>query len=379
MPTIEPVADMDTVSRRDFLRGLAASAFLFSLNGGAASRTVAGEAAPFDLLVIGDSLIWGQGLEEKDKFYTLIAEWLRRDAFASPRAVDLRVKAHSGSTLKLHADTADKFIQAKRPENSGFDPEVNVGFPSSWKQIENADAEYRSEGKNGADLIMICGGITDITTSRVFDPRGNDDELRAEIKKYCRDDMLDVLELAAGRNPKAKLAVIGYFPVITTSSINDKMLNAWLEALSFPRAFKVFVNNPVVRPMFFNKLKVRGIERSRIWLAESNRNLLEAVETLNARLKTKRAVFVPSPLGDENAVESPKSMLFRMGKNGVVSDPAARRRIKACRKSLPDLKRSTNVEYPVRLCEIAAIGHPNAAGARAYSEAIKAAIAPLLG
>ncbi len=369
---------MYLVSRRDFLKGLTAAAALLAANRSGLPNFAFDDAAPFELLVVGDSLIWGQGLEEKDKFYTLTAEWLRREAFGRPRTVNLKVKAHSGSTLKFHPEEAEKYRRAGKTEDDGFKPEVNVGFPSSWKQIENAANEYRSERRRGADLVLICGGITDITAARVFDPRGNDQELRAEIRKYCRDDMFDVLAFAAEKNPQAKLAVIGYFPTITANSSNSKMLNAWLEVMSFPRVLKSFVNNPLVRPIFFNKLKRRGIERSRIWLEESNRNLKEAVDMLNAKLQSERAVFVRTPIKDENAAETPNTLLFRMGKGGVVTDPVAHERIKDCRQALPDLKRSTGIDYPLRLCEIAAIGHPNPAGARAYAEAIKSAVSPLL-
>lgn len=369
---------MNIESRRDFLKHLGAASALLTLGGSGLAHLTNIDDPPFEVLVVGDSIIWGQGLEEKDKFYSLIAEWLRTEAFGKARQVYLKVKAHSGSTLKFHPGEAEKYKKVGRNEDYPFKPEVNVGFPSIWKQIEMAANEYRAEGKRGADLMMICGGITDITTSRVFDPKGNDDTLRSEVRRYCRDDMFDVLELAANNNPNALLAVIGYFPVITPYSQNGKMLNAWLEALSFPRAMKVFVNNPVVRPMVFNKLKKRAIERSRIWLEESNKNFESAVNALNEKHRSKRAVFVRTPLTEENGAEAPKTMLFRMGRNGVVEDAVARQRIKECREALPELKKTTGIDYPLRLCEIAAIGHPNPDGSRAYAEAIKSAIRPII-
>ena len=225
---------------------------------------------------------------------------------------------------------------------------------------------------------MICGGITDITTARVYDPNGNDETLRSEVKRYCQDDMFDVLDLAATKNPDAKLAVIGYFPAISPMTSSGKILNAWLETLSFPRPFKVFANNPIVRPLFFEKLRKRAIVRSRIWFEESNKNFRIAVDRINEKYGRQRAVFIESPLTDDNAAEAPNTLLFRMGKGGVVKDPQARGRIKDCREALPELKRSTGIEYSVRLCEVAAIGHPDPAGSRAYAEAIKSALRPIL-
>jgi hypothetical protein len=371
---------MNKITRRDFLKSLAAASAVFSVSAKGLSITslLGGAADPFEFLVIGDSLIWGQGLEEKDKFYTLTADWLRGSAFGSPREVNLKVKAHSGATLKFHPEEAEKYKKAGRDETFYYKPEVNVGFPSSWKQVEVAAEEYRAGGKSGADLIMISGGITDITTSRVFDPKGNDDVLRAEIKQYCQDDMFDVLDLAATKNPNAKLAVIGYFPAITAKSSSSKLLNAWLELLSFPRPFKFLANNPISRRLFFEKLRKRGIERSRIWLEESDRNLQIAVERINQKYGPRRAIFIKCPLTDEQSAEAPNTMLFRMGKGGIVKDAMARSRIKDCREALPELKRSTGIEYSIRLCEAAAVGHPDPAGSRMYAEAIKTAITPLL-
>ncbi len=333
---------------------------------------------PFEFLVVGDSVVWGQGLAEKDKFYNLFGDWLRTDAFLGPRDVNIKVKAHSGSTVKFHPGDAEKYRKAGRDETYPFKPEVNVGFPSMSKQIEVAAAEYRAAGGSGADLIMLTGCITDISTSLVYDPKGDDDELRREVQKYCRDDMYDVIESAAELHPKALIAVVGYFPAIGPNSSGKKLLNAWLEALGASGFRKAMLNNPIVRPLFFNKLKKRAIERSHIWVEESDKSLKSAVDKLNSKYGTTRAVFIRSPLTLDDGAETPNTKLFRMGKNGVVNDPLAKSRIKDCNEALPKLKAETGIEFPIRLCEIAAIGHPNPEGARAYAESIKTALAPLI-
>lgn len=355
---------MKELSRRAFLKALSASAVAVTLGGPSALFGQSGR--PLEFLVAGDSLIWGQGLEEKDKFYTLTADWLRKSL---ARPVNLKVKAHSGSTLKFHPTEAAKYAKIGRDENFYYKPEVNVGFPSIYKQIETAADEYRKAG-TAADLIMVGGGITDITTSRVFDPKGDDEQLKREIEKYVRDDLFDVLELAASRNPNAKIVVIGYFPAITRHSRSGKLLNAWLEALSFPRFLKFVPNNPLVRPIFFNKLRRRAIERSKLWLETSNSSMESAIAKVNQKLGSERAFFVRSPLTEEHAVEAPNTRLFTMGKGGYVKDALSRDRGRDCRETLPKLKKEAGIDYPVRLCEIAAIGHPDPAGSRLYADAI---------
>jgi hypothetical protein len=328
---------------------------------------------PLELLVVGDSLIFGQGLLEKDKIYTHVAEWLR----ASGRTVNMKMKAHSGSTLKFHANEAEAYRKAGREETFYYKPEVNVSFPSTWKQLEVAADEYQRERKNGADLILLSGCVTDITVAKVLDPKGDDELLKRQAKQYCRDDMLDVLNHAARLHPSAKIAVVGYFPMISPKSNGKRLFNGWLEARDTGRVMKWFMNNALTRKLIFQKIGNRAIQRSRLWLEESNMQLASAVDDFNRQLGRTRAVFVRSPLTEDNSVEAPNTMLFRMLKNGVPEDPMFQERKVDCNQALTELKRSTGLDYPIRFCEVAGVGHPNPAGARKYAEAINEILTPL--
>jgi len=362
-------------NRRDFLKLLGAAA-------GAAFAPLRSWPAlaeePFRFLVIGDSLIWGQGLLEKDKFYSLTADWLRTQAWGRPREVDVKVKAHSGSTIKFHEDEAAKYKKAGRDETYYYKPEVNVAFPSMWKQVEVAAGEYKKAGVPGADLIMLTGGITDISVSKLLNPFGNPKEIAPWVQKYCLDQMSDLLDYAHENNPNALMAVIGYFPIISPQSPGGKLFNGWLESLNVPGFVKPLLNNGLLRPLLFSRLRKKAIARSRIWIDESNKYLALAVDRYNAKGGGRRAVFIKSPLTEDNTVEAPNTKLFRMKGNGDVEDPLFDERTKDCDTSLAELKRSTGIKYPVKLCEIAAVGHPDPAGAHAYAEAIQATLAPII-
>ncbi len=355
--------------RRDFLKNLAISAGVFGLGRGVALGGP--QTSVLRFLVVGDSLIWGQGLHEKDKFYYLTSEWLRKEAFGRERMVDLKVKAHSGSTLKFRDDAAAKLKKAGRDESVDFHPEVNVGFPSTWKQIEKAAAEYKAAGTRGADLIMLSGGITDISVSKVLDPFGDNKDLPPLIERYCRDDMMDVLDHASKLHADAAIVVIGYYPMISEASSKQRVLNSWLESMDFPGGLKPMANNPLTRKLFFGRIRKKAIARSRIWVEHSNKNLQAAVDKFNSQFRSPRAVFVKSPIGEANSYETPNTLIFRMGKNGVPDDPLAVRRSAECNKVLPELKKTTAIDYPVRLCEIAGVGHPDPAGSRAYFDEIR--------
>jgi len=332
----------------------------------------------FDVLVVGDSLIWGQGLEQKDKIFTHVVNWLRDGALGARREVDLKVKAHSGSTLKFHPDEAEAYRKAGRDETFYYKPEVNVSFPSTWKQLEVASSEYKAAGKTGADLLLLSGCITDITVAKVLDPKGDENLLRQWAKKYCHDGMLELLEHAVQLHPETAIAVVGYFPMISPKSNGTRLFNGWLEARGTSRPLKWMMNNPLMRRLYFQKVGDKAMTRSRLWFEESSKNLQAAVDDFNKRYASPKAVFVKSPLTEDNSVEAPNTLLFRMGKRGIPEDPVFPQRKTDCDAALQELKRSTGLIYPVRYCEVAGVGHPNMAGARAYANAIISALPSVL-
>ena len=364
-----------SVFRRHSLRPIAA---ILSLAIASQATPSFRRAETFELLVVGDSLIFGQGLLEKDKIYTHVAEWLRTSSPGTPRIVNLKMKAHSGSTLKFHADEAEAYRKAGRDETFFYKPEVNVSFPSTWKQLEVAADEYKAAGRSGAELVLLSGCITDITVAMVLDPKGDDDLLRRQAKQFCHDDMVDVLNHAARLHPEATIAVVGYFPMISPQSNDTRLFNSWLEARKTARFLKWMLNNPIMRKVYFKKVGNKAMHRARLWFEESNRHLDSAVNDFNSRSSQPRAVFVKSPLTEENAVEAPNTMLFRMGKHGVSDDPMYSERKADCDKALPELRRSTGLDYPLLFCEVAGVGHPNPAGTKKYADAIEQLLMPII-
>jgi lysophospholipase L1-like esterase len=361
-------------SRRDFLKWLGASAAAV-FTGRLVPRSAFAQGRAFEMLVVGDSLVWGQGLQEPQKFYSLTADWLRSEVFGARRVVNVKVKAHSGATFKFDPKAAQDYRKAGRDEAHSYPGEVNVAFPSMFKQVESAAAEYRAEGiQGGADLVMITGGITDITVEKVLDPYDDPAKLTPLIEKYCRDGMTELLEHVAAHNPDARIAVVGYFPMISSHSSSSRVFSAWLYTLGVPKFIRVIANNPLFRRLFFQKLRKRAIARSKLWMTESDKNLQAAVDRVNTKLGGSRAIFIKGPLTEEHAAEAPNTKLFRMKKNGSVEDPVYAERKSACKTSLTDLKKTTGIDWSIKRCTMAAVGHPDPAGARAYADAIKQAL-----
>ena len=369
---------MNTISRREFFRSLAATS-LVAVVGRSSGFRYFNYSRPFELLVVGDSLIWGQGLEEKDKSYNLIAEWLRREAFAKTSDVNLKVKAHSGATIFFDAKEAAKYRAAGRDENYFYKGEVNVSTPSISKQVETAAAEYNTQGRTrGADLVLLTAGVTDISVEGVLNPYEDPQKLKPMIEEVCGKRVANLLEHTAKYNPDAQIAVIGYYPMLSKRSSRSAVFNAWLEILGIPNWLQGFANNPLIRPILFGRLFNRAVLRSQIWSAESDRQLKKSVAEHNSKVGREQAIFISSPLTEENAVEAPNTLLFRMRKNGTVEDPQYLARKSECKTAFADLERTTGIKYHLKRCTVAAVGHPDPAGARSYFEAIKTAIKPII-
>lgn len=366
---------MTNVSRRQFLKSLGAIATLFVAN--PTSFLFSQETAKdFEMLVVGDSLVWGQGLDEKDKFYTLTKNWLQNEL---KKEVKLKVKAHSGATIFLHEKESQLLKKAQKSEKEEVYPEVNVVFPTLKTQIEIAKSEYEKEGKQPetVDLVMLTGGIVDITVAGVLNPLGNEKAFKKQIVQYCNEDMFRFLDEAAQVFPNALFVVVGYFPIFSPKSNTAQSYNAALEAFAFPRPLKFIANNILTRP-FFTLVKKKAINRSRVWFEDSNRELQTTVNRLNEKTGKQRAVFVKSPLTEDNAINTPNTLLFKMLEKGKINDFFYDERLTECKKILGELKESTGIKQSIRQCEIAAIGHPTPEGSKAYAEAIKSVLKNIL-
>lgn len=329
---------------------------------------------PMQMLVVGDSFIWGQGLLEKDKTYTHVKGWLESQG----HRVELKVKAHSGATLKLHEKEAAALKRGNLTEDQGTHGEISLSFPVTLTQLRTAAEEYKTAGipKEDVKLILITGCITDIEVANLLSPFQKSSRLPKLIERYCRDDMEDILDEAGSLFPNVTIAVVSYFPIAGPKSQSSRVFDVWLESMSFPRSLKPVANNPLTRP-FLSFLKKAAIVRSRIWIRESSAQLNAAVERFNAKSPSAKAVFVPTPITEDTSSETPDTLLFRIAKKGRTEDPFYDFRVENCKAPYEKLAKLGGLPEKQRSCQISGIGHPNPAGAKAYADAAVTTISPM--
>jgi lysophospholipase L1-like esterase len=149
----------------------------------------------FHMVVIGDSVAWGNGLKEENKYYYLVADWLQK---ALIKPVDVTVYAHSGATISGET-------------GKSIDPNLNSGYPTLMdqaKSIQNAD---------DVDLILVSGGINDVGAMNII----NVNEPAVEIQKSSEAievSMGNLLTDLLNNNKKAKIIVTSYYPIVSENT-----------------------------------------------------------------------------------------------------------------------------------------------------------------
>ena len=363
---------MDNYSRRKFLKQFGAvSALLLSSRTAFSLPDLGAAEKDFEMLIVGDSLIAGQGLREEDKIYTLTKQWLEREVFENKRRVNLKNKSHSGARLFLAENEIRALRKAEKSLDKFYHPEVNFSFPSSKTQIDVAANEYQKEGKSLQDinLIMLSGGLTNLNSSYIINPFKKNKPLREKIEKYCNQAMFEFLLHANQKFPNALLTVISYFPMVSKKSSTGKIYNAILELYKLPRPTKPILNN-IVTKQFIKPLHKKMNKRSKIWFEESTRALQTAVKRFNEKTGQEKAVFVKSPIPENRSFGTKNSLLFGMAKKGRTNDDMYDVRRRECGKAIKTLE-DVKLKFRTRFCELSGLGHPNIEGSRAYAGEVK--------
>ena len=369
--------DRDDLDRRAFLRRAAAAAAL----GGFLSPNdladllakhpiVNGQGRPFEMLVLGDSIMWGQGLKDEQKFSYHVEQWVRGQLPGVE--VHRHVLAHSGARIK-----ADAVEDAKPPTHG----EVPNHFPSITAQLATAQtAAYPLHAPldpRSVALVLLDGGINDFGTKVILnpDPTVGRAWVREHTRKKCVDRMKELLPAVAMAFPNAKVVITNYFQIVSEKS---DMVYVW-ELLRFWDVVGGGINamsDPLRQKMSdqslaFHEESTQGFqeavsETTRQLVASSKsappRNVVVNVE-LPARVPS-RVALADVQFGPRNAYGAPETFLFHINE----PDPAASVRKPVCMSQVP------NGSPALPNCLLAATGHPNIQGARRYANAIIAVL-----
>jgi hypothetical protein len=325
----------------------------------------------FNLLVLGDSIPWGQGLKDEHKAWYLVKTWLED---TGGRQVRERIEAHSGAVIGSVGDSAGNPIPP-------LDGEVNRGLPSVNDQIENALRSYADPAK--VDLVIVDGCINDLDTRRLLNAANTPDGILELAQQKCGPPVEAMLTRITTSFPNAHVIVTGYYPILSEKTSNDFFMRALFKRLYTGSA-----------PMDDKQLRARLVEMSREWYQATNRMLAAATAKVDAQLEAKgsrqRALFAEVVFLPEHSFAAPQSRLWGFDASAIrkllviltlgrvtlnTNDERRSQRSASCndifRRPAGETKEQKKArQNRIALCRLAAIGHPNRKGAQMYAEAI---------
>ena len=338
---------------------------------------------PFRMLVLGDSVVWGQGLNEDAKFYTIVQKGLEEQL---GRRVDKLNLSHSGAS-----------ILPKAKPCPSFPGEVPSVTPTIYTEANAALSLYAAAGikPEEVDLVLLNGGINDIGFPVIVNPFTSDKKLTDQSKKYCFKEMSELLRALHQSFPNAHLVVTGYFPIIskaTDPSVLTELIEAFLglsngdkvlrsaakqQREQLKRAAKVNDENL----MRSNWLIDRLAQLSDVWKTRSDADLQAAVNAVNVNASAIRptATFVKVVFADDECYAASKTNLWKItGSSGGVGnfktdDQMFSQRGETCRLIQADLKGNARL-----ICPVAGTGHPNSFGSKKYADAILEKLSTIL-
>lgn len=289
--------------------------------------------SPFEMAVLGDSVTWGSGLPEDDKFWKLVLGWLEAKL---GRSVHSQVLAHSLAVI------------APDPAKDAVPPawgEIRFQHPSITYEALS-DPGLNEPGPAAIDLVLVDGGINDLGPFNLLLPWHSPSWVRDQAAEHCGRKMKNLLLPMLDRFPKARVVVTGYYPIVSS-------LTSFAGVLAPLAGFRR-----------------RLIELSTAWRQATDEWLGWAVQetNLHASGPKPRVLYATAAFGPENCYGAPDSYLWTLREAITDGSPVGTRRRSECRRLKP--------LDPI--CPIDMAFHPNRKGARAYADAVIQAVGPFL-
>ncbi len=337
------------------------------------------------MLVIGDSIMWGQGLRENEKFSSRVKCWLQTKI---NRPVETHVEAHSGAVITLPAPVVPRFAST-----SG---EVNLTTPTINEQLDQA-VRFYSEQRASPALILMNGCINDVGVKNLLAASTPLAELQMKARKSCGEDMQSLLQRVRSSFPQAYVLVMGYYRIVSPQTADNAFLRLLVKKLNSQRSEAQRLSDKEIRR--------RLIVLSEEWYRTSTASLLEAVNKTNQLEAAPKVLFVEIDFGPEHVFAAPDSLLwnFMFASTNVsgfakvivllsfgtaaykTNDHVREIRIKNCEeafkkpKGVKEEKDQKAARKDLFLtCRYASLGHPNQMGALIYTEAIKGRLLHLI-
>jgi hypothetical protein len=155
------------------------------------------------MLVLGDSVMWGQGLKTEHKSWYHVKVWLEK---TTGRAVIERVEAHSGAIIE----------RSSAPEKlTTPNPEVDFALPTLNEELDNAKRFYSDP--LAIDVVLVSGCANDVGVLNLLNANATE-QIGEMTKAKCGLPMERLLRRITISFPAARVIVTGYYPFFREDS-----------------------------------------------------------------------------------------------------------------------------------------------------------------
>lgn len=163
------------------------------------------------MAVFGDSIMWGQGLKERDKFWCRAKQWLE---LKTGRDVVPNIYAHAGAVIDENSLLSQKYGKNSYElilNTEGQGEEVNLSFPTIQQQVSNAAYALREKT---VDLVLVDGCINDLNFRTLLNAGKPVEDIEQATETSCGKPMQGLLGRINEKFPSAQIIVNGYYPLV---------------------------------------------------------------------------------------------------------------------------------------------------------------------
>jgi hypothetical protein len=370
---------------------------------------------PLNIVTLGDSIMWGQGLPEQLKFRTLVANWLQAQYGSGRTVIQWPTHAHSGAVTGMGAwpgytnnQDPDSWSIIHLPTYP-YPGEVPSDYPSISFQIGMTVRDLQNQKVSPADvdLVLLDGGANDLSIENILNPAlvetnislskfevaNGPNWVRTKTNQLCVAHMKALLPLVLNQFPNAVVVVTGYYPIVSEKT-DLLLLNEYLALLGLvPTAAGAITTGTagaglaalgtyvsIAVPASIG-LRSTLVDRSSAFSQTAFNSLSDVVNQSNQGLVTPRVALAWPAFSEDNSYGAPNTYLFKAGEylgdevrggkgQAPPGDWKTLQGIAYYRGEECSSVGSRNYIGSLLKCYDASIGHPNPLGAQAYANAI---------
>ena len=260
-------------------------------------------------VVLGDSVLWGQGLRHENKFVTRIAQ----SVFDLQLSTD-DILAHSGAKI---GDLRDRNFRLNTPEGNPLDGEVPLSPPSIFSQVNTFQDLRPDVDRELVEVVFLNGGINDIGSQKIVSGNlGSFAVIETKIKNLFQLQFQRLLRRTRGQFPNALIMVFGYHFVFSHLSLRNF-------AGEIADLENLVDGLPMAKAREFRQSYNRAARQGSWFMALSQSEHQKAIDTFNRSEMTSGkpgCLYVPTLHGPEHASFAPSSLSWDAGitsENGV--------------------------------------------------------------